>query len=139
MPANRWNTERVAKAAAKEMGRRMAKATLIMVGDVKRLLTVGQPVKRVGRNLVGLDPSKAPEPPHKLSARLQQSITNVVTIKPNEVVGRVGTNVEYARRQELGFMGTDSLGRVVHQAARPYLRRALKDNMAKYVRILGAA
>jgi transcription elongation factor len=33
----------------------------------------------------------------------------------------VGTNVEYGRRIELGFVGTDSLGRKYNQAAKSYL------------------
>lgn len=36
----------------------------------------------------------------------------------------IGTNLEYAARQELGFSGQDSLGRIYSQAARPYLRPA---------------
>lgn len=40
----------------------------------------------------------------------------------------VGTDVPYARRIELGFMGTDSLGRTYHQPARPYLRPGLDQN-----------
>lgn len=35
-----------------------------------------------------------------------------------------GTNLPYARRQEFGFTGEDSLGRNYHQAARPHLREA---------------
>lgn len=33
----------------------------------------------------------------------------------------VGTNVEYARRVEFGFVGKDKLGRQYNQAAKPYL------------------
>ncbi len=45
-----------------------------------------------------------------------------------ELTGVVGTNVEYARRLELGFVGTDSKGRKYNQAPRPYLRPALHKN-----------
>jgi HK97 gp10 family phage protein len=38
----------------------------------------------------------------------------------------VGTNVAYAARIEFGFAGPDALGRVYHQAARPYLRPAIE-------------
>jgi len=137
MPPNRWNSEAVERRAMEEMKRRMTRATLLLVGDTKRLLTVGQPVKRSGRTLVGLDPSTAPDPPRKVSSRLFQSITNAVVARGKEVVGYVGSNVEYARRQELGFMGTDSLGRNVHQAARPFLRRSLRENIGKVVKALG--
>lgn len=42
----------------------------------------------------------------------------------------VGTDVEYARRIEYGFNGTDSLGRQYSQAAQPYLRPAADENQA---------
>jgi len=48
----------------------------------------------------------------------QQSSGSTASVK-------VGTDVEYARRIELGFAGADSLGRVYNQPARPYLRPAL--------------
>jgi HK97 gp10 family phage protein len=43
----------------------------------------------------------------------------------------IGTNVVYAARQEFGFVGTDSLGRVYNQPARPYLRPAIDENHDK--------
>ena len=48
-----------------------------------------------------------------------------------ELTGVVGTNVEYARRVEMGFVGTDSLGRTYNQAPNPYLRPALEKNRSK--------
>lgn len=36
-----------------------------------------------------------------------------------------GTDVEYARRVELGFEGPDALGRTYHQPAQPYMRPAV--------------
>lgn len=51
----------------------------------------------------------------------------------------VGTNVEYARRLELGFTGTDSRGRRYHQPARPYLRSALDSQRQNVVREVGQA
>lgn len=42
----------------------------------------------------------------------------------------IGTDVEYARRIEYGFNGTDSLGRQYSQAAQPYLRPAADENQA---------
>lgn len=46
----------------------------------------------------------------------------------NIFVGVMGTNVEYARRIELGFVGTDKLGRSYNQAPRPYLRKAYEHH-----------
>lgn len=52
---------------------------------------------------------------------------------------QVGTNVEYAARQEFGFSGADSLGRVYHQPAQPYLRPALESTRGEVLReIVGA-
>ena len=58
------------------------------------------------------------------TGRLRGSITNEV----EETVGRVGSNVEYARRIELGFVGVDALGRHYNQAPKSYLRAALEKN-----------
>jgi HK97 gp10 family phage protein len=51
----------------------------------------------------------------------------------------VGTDVPYARRQELGFSGIDSLGRKYNQPARPYLRPALDENKGAVAREVGEA
>ncbi len=48
-----------------------------------------------------------------------------------ELTGVVGSNVEYARRMEFGFVGADSLGRIYNQLPRPYLRPALHKNEKK--------
>lgn len=59
-----------------------------------------------------------------VTTRLRGSITHEV----EELAGRVGSNVIYARRVELGFVGVDSLGRKYNQKPRPYLRTALEKN-----------
>jgi hypothetical protein len=43
----------------------------------------------------------------------------------------VGSDVPYARRIEFGFNGYDSLGRLYHQSARPYLRPAFDETKAE--------
>jgi len=83
-------------------------------------------VERDAKKSIGLVPSPSP-PGHAPAAptgRLRSSITHEV----EGTTGRVGTNVEYARRVELGFVGADSLGRVYNQSPRPYLRPALHKN-----------
>ena len=62
---------------------------------------------------------------------LRRSITINVVVKGQVVIARIGTNLEYARRIEYGFMDTDSRGRVYHQAARPYLRPAFDEGKAQ--------
>jgi hypothetical protein len=51
----------------------------------------------------------------------------------------VGTNVEYARRLELGFAGTDALGRTYNQPARPYLRPAAESEKGVVVQEIADA
>ena len=59
------------------------------------------------------------------TGRLRSSITREMGGDAEGMVGRVGTNVEYARRIEFGFVGTDSLGRTYNQAPRSFLRAAV--------------
>jgi len=54
------------------------------------------------------------------------------------MIGQVGTNLEYARRLELGFVGIDAKGRKYDQAPRPYLRPALEKNRENIKRLFGA-
>ncbi|MBA7556847.1 hypothetical protein ES705_49570 [subsurface metagenome] len=85
-------------------------------------------VERSTKESIGLVPSPAP-PGHAPAAptgTLKRGITH--ELDPTKLEGRVGTNLEYARRVELGFVGTDKLGRVYNQAPRPYLRPALHKN-----------
>jgi len=120
----KWDLQKAQGAALLALERGITRATLLLESRVVDSINIGQPVKRLksGR-LVGLDPSKPGEPPHVLYGRLKQSITHQVEVAEKEVIGRVGTNVEYARALELGFEGK---GRKL--AARPYLRPALEKN-----------
>lgn len=47
---------------------------------------------------------------------------------PNKLSVRVGTNVVYAARVELGFKGKDSLGRNYNQSPKPYLVPAIEEH-----------
>jgi phage gpG-like protein len=51
----------------------------------------------------------------------------------------VGTNVDYAARQEFGYTGPDKLGRTFNQPPRPYLRPALDNNHARVGKEVGDA
>ena len=56
--------------------------------------------------------------------------------KTLELTGVVGTNVEYARRIEFGFLNkTDKLGRTFFQPSLPYLRPALHKNEKKIAKL----
>ena len=71
--------------------------------------------------------AKILQTPHVDTGRLRSSITHEI----EGLTGRVGSNVEYARRIELGFVGVDSLGRKFNQKPYPYLRPALHKNEKK--------
>lgn len=116
----------------------MKKAMLIAEGEVKTLVSTGQPVRRSsGGNLVGMDPSRPGDPPRVVTSRLKNSITHEVERDGKDIVGRVGSDVPYARRLELGFTGPDSLGRPISTAPRPYLRPGLKNRLRQIAQILG--
>jgi hypothetical protein len=59
------------------------------------------------------------------TGRLRSSISHELGRDVRGLHARVGSNVVYARRIELGFDGVDSLGRRYSQHPRPYLRAAL--------------
>lgn len=49
---------------------------------------------------------------------------------------RIGTNVAYGRRRELGFIGTDSLGRNYHDVGTPYVLPAFMSNKEDAMRVM---
>ena len=51
----------------------------------------------------------------------------------------VGTNLEYAARQEYGFNDTDRIGRRYRQPARPFMRPAADENIAAVEREVSRA
>jgi len=140
MPVDEWNADKVIRVATAHVGRNMKRAVLLVQKDVQRRLSVGQPVRRAasGRLYGTTAASAAPTAPRVLTGDLRKSIGHRVDITAGDVVGIVGARTAYARRLELGFFGTDSKGRNVNQAERPYLRPAIKDNLPKLIRIIGA-
>lgn len=107
---------------------RMKLATVYLQGEVRKSINVG--------NRDGHNPSAPGEPPHKVTGRLQQSIVTAVVSSGDEIMGVIGTNLDYARRLELGFVGTDSRGHNIHQAPHPFLRRALADHGQQALEVL---
>ena len=84
--------------------------------------------------------SKPGHPPHRRSGRLWKSI--VYRVGPSRsgksIVAQIGsTNVPYALRLEYGFVGTDSLGLNINQAARPFLRSTVTKHSKKVAYIIG--
>ncbi|MDG6245080.1 MAG: HK97 gp10 family phage protein [Methanolobus sp.] len=75
---------------------------------------------------------KGGEFPHRVTGNLFRNIAAVSPVRvhrsSNKVEVAVGSTMEYARRLEYGFVGTDKLGRHYNQQPRPFLRPALDDN-----------
>ena len=131
-----WDSDKIVRAAKVVVRRNMAAAMFHLQGAVQRKISIGQPVVRSGKALRGLAPSAEGDPPRVLSGKLRTSITHEVTERGDVITGRVGTNLPYGRRLELGFFGTDSMGRNINQGARPYLRPAFRETLPRLVSIL---
>jgi hypothetical protein len=129
-PIIQWNVEQVLKLSTGAVEERMARAVILVRDQVKVLINRG--------NKDGTNPSAPGEPPKKVTGQLQRTVTSRVTKdKDGNVVGLVGSNVPYEPRLELGFSGTDSLGRTYHQLPRPAFRPALEMQKSRIRQILG--
>lgn len=63
------------------------------------------------------------------TGNLKRSITMIDVKKGDNIVEiKVGSDMNYARRLERGFMDTDKKGRRYHQKPRPFLRPALDEH-----------
>lgn len=134
-----WNPNGVISNIEKEVERRMTAVGMEIQSTAVRKLNVGQPVRRTkGGHLVGLAPSAPGEPPKTLSARLKQSVAFAVSRDFAKIALRVGTNVVYGRRLELGFHGRDKKGRNISQEARPWLRVSVEESRRAIQRIFRA-
>jgi phage gpG-like protein len=124
-----WDASGVLDKTKDELVKRMTVATILVRDKAKVLVNRG--------NSTGKSPSKEGTPPKKVSGRLQSSLAQAVEVVENAVIGRVGTNVIYARRLELGFVGVDKAGRKISQGPRPFLRPAVMNNTGAIAKILG--
>lgn len=79
----------------------------------------------------GLFETEAKQNSPVLTGANRDSITTEKTIDEAEKQERVvAPHMPYSARLEFGFVGTDSLGRVYNQAARPYMRPAFDTQKA---------
>lgn len=71
--------------------------------------------------------------PNVVTGTLRRSevVTSVEPIGPGTYEARIGPTAIYGRRIELGFVGTDSLGRVYNQPAYPYVKPGLRASRSK--------
>jgi hypothetical protein len=132
---------KVQAAIEREMRQRIKACCVLVVNHAKILINTdgtGKVAKgysskykgvtkrvRKGKLIYGANPSKPGEPPHKQTGRLLGSVAFTV----DGLIGRVGTNVLYGRWLELGTR---------RMAARPWLRRALKEKESEIKTILSA-
>lgn len=111
------------------------------LGNLSRdLQKIGENVKKNEAAVVKLAANEykndvQPRLPYK-TGTLRRSVHVEVQQEGTDMVALVGTDVVYALRQEYGFAGKDSLGRVYNQPPRPVWRPVFDHNRAKYERIL---
>jgi hypothetical protein len=111
-----------------QLGEQMASGAVLAAG----ILLQGEIKKRLNlkSSLPPNPPSVAPAGPFRRFGTLGQSIqVDDSKAKGKKPSVRVGTSLVYAARLEFGFVGADSKGRVINQAARPYMRDSLNNNV----------
>jgi phage gpG-like protein len=123
----KWNGPQFLKLLVAELRRRLSACAVVTTNHARKLISVegtgksttkvrnakGKLVKRT-KLIYGAHPSKPGEPPRKQTGRLAASVAWEI----QGLSARVGTNVKYGRWLELA---------TTHMAARPWLRRALKE------------
>lgn len=107
----RWRADRVVAETMDRAERGMTRAVIFAEGEAKRRARVK-------------------------TGRLRASITHRVERAGRGIRGWIGSNVPYARRIELGFHGTDRLGRAYNQWAYPYLRPAVLENVTRIKQLI---
>ncbi len=133
MAITKWHDQEVKKEVLTESGQAVKKACYWVQGDAMQLVNVITTRLR-GSTSVNWSGSGISRGKVSGAAKANDGIGQPEK-KPDKFIGVVGSNVEYARRYDMGFVGTDSLGRKYNQAPRAYLRVALEKNRS---RILGA-
>ena len=127
-----WNAEQVEKNTQKKLQTNMKRAMLFAEGQAKKKVSRG--------NLDGDNPSLPGEPPKVVTGVLRANIGHSTRTQGMDVIGALGVKNgpanRYAMRLELGFTGTDSMGRTYNQLPRPFLQPTIDDNRAKILEIL---
>lgn len=82
----------------------------------------------VTASILDIQTAAAVNAPHKKGI-LRKGITHDIESSANEVVGLVGSNIAYARIQEMG--GDTGRNKSVHIRPKRYLARAIESNKGK--------
>ena len=136
----KWNDAAVFDAALKKVQGNMQEAVTFCANKTReKLKRRNTPRKRVGRSgMRGLNPSAEGESPKVVTGTLRANVGTQVVTTNTKVIGRYGIKQgaadKYGRRLELGMVGKDSLGRMVNQGERPYLRPVVPENEAEIVK-----
>ena len=67
------------------------------------------------------------------------NVVDTTTLGAGSYQARIAPTVIYGRRQELGFHGADSLGRVYNQRGRPFLSTGLNRSIPQLQGVFSAA
>lgn len=123
-------TDKANGLAMSATAKRMELAVEYLAGKLRDNLSGARSGRRYGKHVS----SSTTEYPAELTGRLKNGISYEVAIEGSSVVGYLFTGSksdDYALRLELGFAGTDKLGRKYNQAPRPYLSRVLLEEKEK--------
>ena len=127
----KWYGREVEKQILSGAEKAVKKGCYLIEGDAKILQTPHVDTGRL-RSSISVNWSGSGMSSGKVTSPAK--VEDGVSMPPTETgkfTGRVGSNVEYARRIELGFVDVDSLGRKYNQPPYPFLRPALEKNRSK--------
>ncbi len=127
-----WNGKEIGEMAAKRLKVNAEKVGRMIETDIVKSLSIGQDAIRYpSGDMVGLDPSVSPNPPHLLTGHLRRSIDHRVEKHPKHIDIFVIAGADYARVLEYG--GVSGKSKI---AQRPFMRPALARNRDKAIRML---
>ena len=114
----KWNNNQAKTLATKRISALMEGVGVIIESETVSILSVDQPTRRTqgrklkeavggrirtrGGRLVGVTPATPGAPPRVLTGRLRQSIDHETLVTRFTARTRVGSNVRYVKRHELG-------------------------------------
>lgn len=128
----KWYDKEVKKEVLDKSGKAVLKGCFWVQGDAMKMVHFITTRLR-GSTSVNWSGSGLQRGKVKAPAEADDGIGQPTT-KTDAFTGVVGSNVEYARRYDMGFVGTDSLGRNYNQAPRPYLRVSLEKNRSRILK-----